>query len=347
MKKIKLIIFLASIALLFVSCSRNITEPTINSSPTKPAQTTVAFNSTVFDKFHMDSLVTFSWKPVDFGFQASVAYAVQASNKQDFSANLVTILNSTNLSGTASFKNINGDLLGWNGQVGTAFTVYFRVMASVSSNVAPVYSDVFSKSFTTFDMSYPIAYLAGDFQGWAPAAGPYLYSYAFNTTFSSIVRLNSGSATTQVKICQNPNWDVNWGSDLTANGTSYTGHLVTNGNNMVVNSGCYIMTADLTALTVSFTKTDDWGIIGDATPGGWGASTPMTYDGKNKIWTVTLDLTAATVKFRANDAWDLNYGSNANDGTLQPGGSNIPIASAGNYTVTFDPSKLTYTVKKN
>ncbi len=65
------------------------------------------------------------------------------------------------------------------------------------------------------------------------------------------------------------------------------------------------------------------------------------------MWEITADFHAGEFKFRANQDWALNYGSNANDGTLQAGGSNIPLATAGNYTIRFDPVKLTYTVKKN
>ena len=67
--------------------------------------------------------------------------------------------------------------------------------------------------------------------------------------------------------------------------------------------------------------------------------------------TITLNLTAGEMKFRANDAWDINFGDDGANGSLEYGGANIAIASAGNYTITLDlkggGGKYTYTVKKN
>ncbi|HEY1114592.1 MAG TPA: hypothetical protein VGE66_13565, partial [Chitinophagaceae bacterium] len=67
-------------------------------------------------------------------------------------------------------------------------------------------------------------------------------------------------------------------------------------------------------------------------------------------WTVTLNLTAGEIKFRANDGWDINLGDKGNDKTLEPGGDNIPIAAAGNYTVTLNLTyggNWSYTIKMN
>lgn len=93
----------------------------------------------------------------------------------------------------------------------------------------------------------------------------------------------------------------------------------------------------------------DWGLIGDATPGGWDSDTNMTYDTATRTWKVTLDLKAGNVKFRANDAWDLNYGDNDFDGTMEEGGKDIPVNAAGNYTVTLnlEVAGYAYELKKN
>ncbi len=65
------------------------------------------------------------------------------------------------------------------------------------------------------------------------------------------------------------------------------------------------------------------------------------------MWEITDNFVVGEFKFRANDAWDLNYGDKGADGTLEAGGDNIKLTAAGNYTIRFDPVKLTYTVKKN
>ncbi|MCL5028657.1 MAG: SusE domain-containing protein [Bacteroidetes bacterium] len=351
MKKIKFILFLAVFGLLFASCSRNITEPTISSNPTKPTMADLSI-TVPFTMANADSLITFSWTSSDFGFSASVTYTLQMSPKSDFSSNVSTLITTQKLNGTIKVSDINTLLLSWNFNIGTAATVYYRVGASVASNVATVYAGSKSKSFTPYDavINYPIIYVPGSYQGWSPGAdNGRLYSYGFNSTYGGIIRLKNGAdATVQFKVTINPNWNgPNYGGTLTQSGTNYSGVLDPNGGNYEVLPSCYSFSVDVNAKTIALTKTDDWGLIGDATAGGWNTSSPMFYNGQRKMWEITTDLTAGSIKFRANDAWDLNYGSNANDGTLQAGGSNIPIATAGNYTIRFDPVKLTYTVKKN
>ncbi len=105
--------------------------------------------------------------------------------------------------------------------------------------------------------------------------------------------------------------------------------------------------SNVNALTISLTKTEDWGLIGSATPDGWNSDQNMFYNGQRKMWEITLDLVVGEFKFRANDAWDTNYGDNGGDGTLEAGGANIAVTEAGSYTIRFDPVALTYTVVKN
>ena len=105
---------------------------------------------------------------------------------------------------------------------------------------------------------------------------------------------------------------------------------------------------ELYDLTYSVLKTD-WGLIGDATPGGWDADTNMTYSMDTKTWTLTTDLSVGNIKFRANDNWDLNYGDDNFDGSMEQGGTDIPIEEAGNYTIVLnlEVAGYAYEVRKN
>jgi hypothetical protein len=89
-----------------------------------------------------------------------------------------------------------------------------------------------------------------------------------------------------------------------------------------------------------------WGIIGDATAGGWSSDQNMTWNATNKVFTSTINLVVGALKFRANDDWAINYGG-ADLNALTSGGANIAIATAGNYTITFDPWALKATITKN
>lgn len=136
------------------------------------------------------------------------------------------------------------------------------------------------------------------------------------------------------------NWSVNYGSTA-ANET-----LNLDGANIPVTvEADYAITLDLSNPNAYTYTANRWGLIGDATPGGWNDDTDMTWDATNKVFTVTLDLTAATFKFRANDAWAINLGGELN--ALTQDGANIAVTEAGNYTITLNPWTLKATVRKN
>jgi len=145
-----------------------------------------------------------------------------------------------------------------------------------------------------------------------------------------------------LKFRANGNWNLNYG-DTGANGSLEDG-----GTNISVPvSADYAVVLDLShplAYTYSLTR---WGVIGSATAGAWDSDQNMTWDTVNKVFKVTLDLTAGELKFRANDAWDLALGGTVD--ALTTSGGNLAITAAGNYTITLDLSKATYTctIKKN
>ena len=350
MKKIKLTLFIAILGFMFISCERDITEPTISSDPTEPTNSDLSFTG-AFDVTNADGLITFSWSAADYGFASSTNYALQMSPTNDFSSNVATVFTTQKLTGTAKVSTINTLILSWNYNIGTDVTVYYRVAATVTSSISPIYSGVKSKTFKPYDavINYPMIYVPGAYQGWSPGAeNGRLYSYDFNSQYSSIIRFVDGAnPTVDFKITPAANWDNDWGGTLVKSGNSYSGTLVAKGSNLTVDAGTYIVTFDVNTLAISLTKTEDWGIIGSATANGWDSDQDMFYNGQRKMWEITADFVAGEFKFRANDGWDNNYGDSGADGTLDAGGDNIAIASDGNYTIRFDPVKLTYTVKKN
>ncbi|AFN74001.1 putative lipoprotein [Melioribacter roseus P3M-2] len=353
MKRITLTtILMALVGLLMISCERDITEPTISSNPAGPELANLSLN-VPFNVNNADSLVRFSWSEADFGFKASIAYTVQLSPKSDFSENVANLITTQQLSGSATVDAINTLILSWNYSIGENVTVYYRVAATVSPYVETVYSEVKSAAFVPYDavINYPMIYVPGSYQGWSPGAeNGRLFSYGFNSVYQGIIRLKDGdNPTTEFKVTLSPNWNgPNYGGTLTQSGDNYSGVLDPNGGNYVVNAGTYSFNVDVDALTISLTKTDDWGIIGSAVPPyDWSQDVDMFYNGQRKVWEITADFNAGEFKFRANDDWALNYGDTGGDGTLDAGGDNIPLPEAGNYTIRFDPVKLTYTIKKN
>lgn len=149
------------------------------------------------------------------------------------------------------------------------------------------------------------------------------------------------------KFRANDNWDYNYGK-----GTG-TNDLKAGGDNFVTAiEDDYAITLDLSHPLAYTYRADRWGVIGDATPGGWDTDTNMTWDAVNGRFTVTLNLTAAApsdppreFKFRANDAWDYNLGGSLTG--LTGGGANIPVTTSGNYTITLNPWTMVATVTMN
>ena len=145
-------------------------------------------------------------------------------------------------------------------------------------------------------------------------------------------------------------------------GDNGSGTLTTNGlaaGMALPGPGYYELVCNPVTLTWSYTLVT-WGILGDATPGGWNTDTQLTYDPAKQVWTVTCEMSSAgSFKFRANNAWSIDFGIDGNNqlqyadnpaypynGTL----NNLTVPSSGNYTITLDlhdPNNYTYTLHKN
>lgn len=155
-------------------------------------------------------------------------------------------------------------------------------------------------------------------------------------TWRGVMALTAAS----IKFRANHNWDYNYGSDA-ADGTLGAGEA----NIAISEAGDYSIELDLSVPNEYKYRVYRWGLIGSATAGGWDTDQNMSWNTTLQVFTVTLDLAVGEIKFRANDGWDVNYGGDLN--ALTPGGANIAISEAGNYTVTFNPWTLKATVTKN
>jgi len=92
---------------------------------------------------------------------------------------------------------------------------------------------------------------------------------------------------------------------------------------------------------------DNWGIIGSATPTGWGSDSNLDYNLSTRKYSITMNMVVGEFKFRLDDSWTLNYGDDGNNLSLEANGGNIPIAVAGSYTIVADFTAKTYTIVKN
>ncbi|GAB3563120.1 hypothetical protein GCM10027578_06250 [Spirosoma luteolum] len=286
--------------------------------------------------------VTFSWTVPSYGFKAANAYTLQFDKKGGTFASPIEITAGSNLKQAITGADFNTMLLKLGVAPGSAGQVDVRVKSDIAGSTVPsVVSGTTTISGTPYlvVIQYPAIYVPGAYQGWAPDKAPGIVSVKDNKVYEGYIYFKDAS---DFKLTPARNWDNDFGS-------AGAGKLKAKGDNLnVASGGYYLLKADLNALTWSATKTT-FGVIGAATPKGWDASTPMTYDESTGTWKVTLALKQDELKFRANDAWDINYGDDKADGLLESNGANIKVPAAGNYLVTLNLSSggnYTYSLTK-
>ncbi len=218
---------------------------------------------------------------------------------------------------------------GWAGTRTTS-----ALVKKFGSSVAPIISPKQLKETRT---AYPVLHVPGSYQGWNPGNdSTVIASVKSDGNYEGYLYFKD--AGTEFKFVKGTTWqDANWG-DNGADGTLDPG----GANIKVADAGYYKINVDLNNLTYKVLKTT-WGVIGDATPGGWSTDQDMTFDPKTGTWSVTLDLSKGQLKFRANHDWALNYGDTGADGVLDQNGDNIQIPEAGTYVITLKLGVPDYT----
>ena len=174
----------------------------------------------------------------------------------------------------------------------------------------------------TYTVGKPILYMAGDANGWNQI--DYLAGDD-GVHFTGFMYLNQKG----FKFCTQPDWK----------GTNYGGAFFGESEDnimMTEPAGYYKVDVDLSAQTYTLTPITTIGIIGAATPGGWDAETPLTYNEAERCWEVKdIALTAGECKFRANNDWVMQWGY---DGEKFVFSNNAPA-------VQFVPEAGTYDIK--
>lgn len=295
----------------------------------------------------------FTWKSANYGGNVEITYAVEMDTKgNNFAAPqaIGSVISENQVSVTVEAMNSAALLLEATPFSPTEFEV--RIKSVVGT--AAMLSNVIEIVVTPYTTETPKLWLPGNYQGasgygsdWSPSSAPTLASEGYGKTDFEGYAYFDGNA--KFKFASQPNWDgPNYGAGASA------GLISTTGGDIDILAGYYLIKADTDPAKLSYSTTaTTWGIIGDATPGGWDNSTVMTYNKATKLWTVTANLTANKFKFRANNAWTINYGDikpTADGESLQLDGSDIPVATAGNYTITLDlssPRNYKYTITKN
>ena len=101
---------------------------------------------------------------------------------------------------------------------------------------------------------------------------------------------------------------------------------------------------DIDAQNMALGSISDWGLVGDATTNGWDGPDMEMYQTAPDQYAIYAELNSGEIKFRFNEDWGNNYGDDGADGSIEAGGANIAVSSAGTYYITLDLGSLTYTI---
>ncbi|HOP04843.1 MAG TPA: SusF/SusE family outer membrane protein [Tenuifilaceae bacterium] len=353
MKKIVIILLTMLSFALLNSCEEDQVGPTLNLSETiAPTITSPADGFTlVLVQDDQDLLFTVEWTAASYNAEdlPNISYNVVIVNPADNKS--ITLAVTDTLTASVTYKYLNTQLCrGFGLAYEVNANIELKVVASLSNNstVDDVSSGSISTNLTPYEdiIVYPKLWVPGSYQNWSPADAPTIASLLFDGNYEGYVYFPTEN--TQFKFTSDPDWSH------TNYGNGGVGVLDTDpgaSNLTVTDAGYYKFNVNTNNLTWTYALTS-WGIIGTAVPPyDWSEDIDMTYNVDNNVWEVTTDLEAGVFKFRANDGWDINYGEDDPTlKTLKHGGADIPVAEAGNYTITLilkNSPVYTYTIVKN
>jgi hypothetical protein len=355
---------LALAAIGLSACKKDEVQATL--TPTGAATLTTSTNRVVLQSVNgAQTAVTYTWTPITFNwsntdskaYSPTVTYSLQFDKKGNNFATPVSVDAGAGPTKALTVSSLNSTLISLGLAPEVAADLEVRLKATYANNITPLYSPTAALNATPYSTEL---YVSSSYLNNNLATAPKLveidgsprqyqgYVYfggatATSTSTFKVTNTRSGSgsfygntSTTAVTVG--------------APGRATTGTLQTPGSNFTITRGFYLVNVNLANMTWSITPYT-WAVIGAATPGGWNADTPMTYDATNNVWSVTTNLTADQFKFRANGNWDVSLGDTNPAGSYLTAnnGANLTSPGVGSYKVTLnfsDPTKPTYTVSK-
>jgi hypothetical protein len=290
--------------------------------------------------------LSLTWEDMDYGTPTEVTYTVQVDKSGDDFDTPIDLVSTSNTYATVTSDALNGASSAAGLTPFTQGGLEIRIRATVGTTGSEEkFSDVITYLVTPYSTELPKLAVPGNHQGWNPPTAPRVASSAFGETdYEGYVWLDGGFKFVAPDPAGNFNWgNTDWGDD-----GSFSGALAETGeSDITAAAGYYRVRANTTTLLYSI-EPATWGIVGAATPGGWGASTALTYNSSTKKWEGVVTLSAGEFKFRANDAWSINLGGDPDgDDSMNYDGPNLSVDAGGTYNVVLDlsnPRKYSYSV---
>lgn len=199
-----------------------------------------------------------------------------------------------------------------------------------------------------FQLAIPELYVQGQAANWdwASPLVATLVTSNYSDYYGASKCATGGYKFTSEKSWEAP-YDLGFGEATTpSDGYTLAGTLLNHSSSNIVpeNDGLYWHHVNLTAMTFESMYITTLGVIGNATPGGWDASTALTPSEDCLVWEGDIEFAAdGEWKIRANDAWVFSLGGDMND-LGWDNAPNMPSPGAGVKHVKLDLSSHPYTV---
>lgn len=308
-------------ALFMSACSDDVTTPVLDLR--QPATLNeLTSGEIIINKDNAEqNFPEISWSKADYGKGAVVNYTVSITNLATGKACVVgetgeSALNFTN----AEMNKVFATLGAYPGQSNeyqiSIKSQAFDAYVNEGANTVNFKATAYDPNTDSIDWSY--AYVAVNYPDWD-----------FTTAYIIGDPDEDGIYNGWVKIDQNASYSIVKGDDVSV--------VLASGQVNDENKGFFEITMASDGTLTQSVACNFWGLIGDATSGGWNDDTAMEYDEETRTWTVVTSLLANSFKFRANKDWAINYGVDAsNPGVLVPGGDNIQVEVESPYIVTLD-----------
>jgi len=346
-KYINKILFLLTFSALLMSCEKD-DVVVIN----EDFSTTVGLDTEAVileEGKALEKALKVTWTPPEFGFNAAAEYNILFDVGENFESPQ-TVSAGDEMEGDTFVKiftheQLNKIAINLGATPGVETPMFVKVDIVLSKQYEPKGSAGTSFMATAYadvlDLTSPWGIVGSATPiGWPGDNTPpdaAFYQTGEAGVFVTYINLSIG----EWKIRKDNDWALNYGSD------NNDGTLQENGGNIpVTEAGSYKVTFDENNLTYSVEEYS-WGLVGDATEFGWNPpDVPLVYDPCSDTWRAPrVELKDGKLKIRQNEAWDVNYGSDAADGTLQQNGADIEV-TAGVYEVIVDFNNLTYSIEK-
>ncbi|MEN5308433.1 SusE domain-containing protein [Chryseobacterium cucumeris] len=342
MKNLFKILALVFTGLIVFSCEKDEDQAVINE--TSAGKISADKSAIVLNELNAnDAVISFTWTKPTFNIAVVPNQKVEFGMKGDGFKKSATIDFSNDMtSGSATHAALNAAMFAIGAVPDVVNDIEVRLKTSVGS--AAFYSNVIALKVTPYtpnpDLVYPKINVPGAYAGaagyanWTPSNSPNLFSPEKNDKYRGFIFIKDASGDNgKYKFAINQDWPGNKGDD----GTN-SGKLKVDGSDIVpAAAGTYYMKVDWAANTYSATLAN-FGVIGDATPTGWGSDTDFVYNPATKTYVINSIALSNTgvFKFRANDDWAIKFQPKDAEQTLVSGtGVQTYLSLEG--TVTGDP----------